>query len=184
METSFFSLFERRRRRRSSSLIYQKMRRRSKRRSMLLRHGHKSQRVSGYSLPRPILFLKWINRHIHTRLAIKHQQEPVALAPLPTTARNIVGNGGNLNMNTKCVIIIKWFWFFNNCKWIILVYSFMNKVYLFNKFLLDVSVDKFWLNTFVNDRNLSLRYRKTISLTSSSTHTEENWAFTEGKMVL
>jgi hypothetical protein len=26
--------------------------------------------------------------------------------------------------------------------------------------------------------NLSLRYRKTISLTSSSTHTEENWAFT------
>jgi hypothetical protein len=39
----------------------------------------------------------------------------------------------------------------------------MNKVYLFNKFLLDVSVDKFWLNTFVNDRNLSLRYRKTIS---------------------
>jgi hypothetical protein len=75
---------------------------------------------------------------------------------------NIVGNGGNLNMNTKCVIIIKWFWFFNNCKWIILVYSFMNKVYLFNKFLLDVSVDKFWLDTFVNDRNLSLRYRKTI----------------------
>ena len=42
-----------------------------------------------------------------------------------------------------------------------MVYSFMNKVYLFNKFLLDVSVDKFWLNTFVNDRNLSLRYRKT-----------------------
>ena len=32
---------------------------------------------------------------------------PFALAPLPTTARNIVGNGGNLNMNTKCVIIIK-----------------------------------------------------------------------------
>ena len=31
---------------------------------------------------------------------------------------------------------------------------------------------------------VSLRYRKTISLTSSSTHTEENWAFTEGKMVL
>jgi hypothetical protein len=84
------------------------------------------------------------------------------LAPLPTTARNIVGH---LNMNTKCVIIIKWFWFFNNCKWIILVYSFMNKVYLFYKFLLDVSVDKFWLNTFVNDRNLILRYRKTISLT-------------------
>ncbi len=93
------------------------------------------------------------------------------LAPLPTTARNIVGNGGNLNMNTKCVLIIKWFWFFNNCEWIILVYSFMNKVYLVNKFLLDVSVDKFWLNTFVNDRNLSLRYLKTISLTSSSTHT-------------